>query len=61
MVENTYRFVGYGEAPSTINAPYRDASEGLRHALEMLQAATGRQVLDDERQLSCRPPAMAAG
>ena len=27
VVGSVYRFVGYGEAPSTINAPYRDASE----------------------------------
>jgi hypothetical protein len=51
LVERTYRFVGFGEAPSTINAPYRDASEGLHHALQALQAVTGRQVLDDNAHL----------
>src|SRR5258708_981313 len=51
MVERAYRFVGYGEAPSTINAPYRDASEGLHHALQALQSVTGRQVLDDHAGL----------
>jgi hypothetical protein len=51
VVEAGYRFVGYGEAPSTINAPYRDASEGLHHALETLQRITGRQVLDDHAHL----------
>ena len=29
VVESVYRFVGYGEAPTTVNAPYRDASEGF--------------------------------
>ena len=51
VVENVYRFVGYGEAPSTVNAPYRDASEGLHHALQALQASTGRPVLDEHAQL----------
>src|SRR5258708_24681874 len=51
MVESVYRFVGYGEAPSTVNAPYHDASEGLHHALETLQSVTGRQVLDDHANL----------
>lgn len=52
VVESGYRFVGYGEAPSTVNAPYHDASEGLHHALEALQAVTGRQVLDEHAQLT---------
>ncbi len=51
VVEAVYRFVGYGEAPTTVNAPYRDASEGLHHALQTLQGVTGRQVLDDNAQL----------
>src|SRR4051794_29745234 len=50
-VESVYRFVGFGEAPSTVNAPYRDASEGLHHALQALQAVTGRQVLDEHAGL----------
>jgi hypothetical protein len=51
VVESAYRFVGYGEAPTTVNAPYHDASEGLHHALEALQGVTGRQVLDDHAHL----------
>ena len=51
VVENVYRFVGYGEAPTTVDAPYRDASEGMRHALDMLQESTGRRVLDDSATL----------
>src|SRR5689334_4209493 len=59
VVENVYRFVGYGEAPTTVDAPYHDASEGLHHALEALQAVTGRQVLDDHATLMV--PASADG
>lgn len=51
VVESAYRFVGYGEAPTTVNAPYHDASEGLHHALEALQGVTGRQVLDEHVHL----------
>ena len=51
LVENAYRFVGYGEAPSTVDAPYHEASEGLHHALQTLQSVTGRQVLDDNAHL----------
>src|SRR5438552_5718739 len=51
VVESSYRFVGYGEAPTTVNAPYHDASEGLHYALEALQSVTGRQVLDDHAHL----------
>ncbi len=51
VVENTYRLVGYGEAPSTVEAPYAEASEGMRHALGELQAITGRALLDGDARL----------
>ena len=51
VVETGYRLVGFGEAPSTINPPYADASEGMRHALLELQAITGRTLLDDGARL----------
>src|SRR5713226_2718715 len=59
VVESAYRFVGYGEAPTTVNAPYHDASEGMHHALEALQGITGRQVLDEHAHLVM--PASADG
>jgi hypothetical protein len=46
VVETSYRLVGFGEAPSTIDPPYADASEGMRHALQELQTITGRSLLD---------------
>src|SRR5205085_540144 len=51
VVANVYRFVGYGEAPTTVDAPYHEASEGLRHALAELEAVTGRVVVDDNARL----------
>ena len=51
VVANVYRFVGYGEAPTTVDAPYHEASEGLRHALSELEAVTGRVVVDANARL----------
>jgi hypothetical protein len=51
VVANVYRFVGYGEAPTTVDAPYHEASEGLRHALAELEAVTGRVVVDEHARL----------
>jgi len=51
VVEGLYRFVAAAEAPSTLGAPYRDASEGMRHALRQLQDITGRGFLDENAKL----------
>ncbi len=51
VVEGTYRFVAGGSAPSTIEPPYREATEGLRHAVAELRAITGRELFDDNAQL----------
>lgn len=51
VVETGYRLVGFGEAPTTIDPPYADASEGMRHALLELQTITGRTLLDDNARL----------
>lgn len=59
VVEGQYRFVASGEAPTTVDAPYREASEGMRHALAELQAVTGRTFFDESAQLIL--PATADG
>lgn len=51
VVEDVYRFVGHGIAPTTVAPPYNEASEGLRHAILDLQAATGRALIDEAAQL----------
>lgn len=51
VVEGSYRFIAAGEAPTTIEPPYREASEGLRHALAELRAITGREFLDANAQV----------
>jgi hypothetical protein len=50
-VEGAYRFVGRGEAPSTVEPPWLDTIAGVDHALEQLTAVTHRQVLDDHGRL----------
>src|SRR5574341_420205 len=59
VVEGTFRYVASGAAPSTIEPPYLEASEGMRHALADLQAITGRAMLDDASRLIM--PATADG
>lgn len=59
VVEGQYRFVASGEAPTTVDAPYREASEGMRHALAELQSVTGRTFFDESAQLII--PATADG
>ncbi len=59
VVEGVYRYVASGEAPSTVNPPYLEASEGMRHALADLQAITGRTMLDETARLLM--PATADG
>jgi hypothetical protein len=59
VVEGTFRYVASGEAPSTIEPPYLEASEGMRHALADLQAITGRAMLDEASRLIM--PATADG
>ena len=59
VVEGAYRYVASGEAPSTVNPPYLEATEGMRHAVAELQAITGRTMLDESSRLIM--PATADG
>lgn len=51
VVEGEYRFVASGTAPSTAEAPFKDVIEGVRNAIENLQAVLGRSLLDGSRDL----------
>ena len=46
-----YHFVAAGQAPSTIDAPYKNAGEGARCALEDLQRITGRSLVGKDERL----------
>ena len=51
VVEGHYRFIATGQAPSTAAAPFKDISEGVRQAIENLQAITGRTFLGENHRL----------
>ena len=44
MVEGRYRFLAAGTAPTTINPPFSDISEGVRLAIANLTAISGRSI-----------------
>jgi len=46
QVSGRYRFVAYGEAPTTVEYPWSDMSAGIRHAVEQMSQFTGRRFLD---------------
>lgn len=51
VVEERYRFIGMGQSPTTVGAPYRDAGIGVRQAIANLQDLVGRPFLDGEQRL----------
>jgi hypothetical protein len=51
VVEGEYRFVASGQASSTVEAPFKDVSEGVRNAIASLQSIIGRTLLNKARDL----------
>jgi hypothetical protein len=51
VVEGQYRFIASGQAPSTAEAPYKDALLGVHQAISDLQRITGKTLLDQNNQL----------
>jgi hypothetical protein len=51
VVEGEYRFIAYGQAPSTAEAPFKNVSLGVRQAIANLQSVTGRTILDADQRL----------
>jgi len=45
VVDNAYRFVARGEAPSTAEAPYNNVTLGIFNAVAAIEAHTGRKLL----------------
>jgi hypothetical protein len=50
-VEGTYRFIGSGQAPSTVEPPWLDVVAGVDHALQQLSAFTRRTFLNERGEL----------
>jgi hypothetical protein len=51
VVDSRYRFLASGSAPSTAIYPFNDISEGIRAAIERLQAVTGRTLIGTDERL----------
>ncbi|MEJ5241687.1 MAG: glutamate mutase L [Anaerolineales bacterium] len=51
VVEGEYRFLAVACVPSTADAPWQDATEGVRQAVENLEKITGRTLLTPQRLL----------
>ncbi len=47
-VEDGYRLVARGEAPTTVEAPYEDVTRGVLNAFREVEELTGRKILDGE-------------
>jgi len=47
-LNNEYRFVSSGEAPTTVEAPYEDVTLGVRNAVREVEELTGHKLLSDE-------------
>ncbi len=50
-VDDRFRFVGLGTSLTTCRAPFSDAVIGVRHAIQQIEASTGRSFLTDDGQL----------
>ncbi|MFZ5909058.1 MAG: glutamate mutase L, partial [Chloroflexota bacterium] len=51
VVDGEYRFIAYGQAPSTTEAPFKNISLGVRQAIANLQSVAGRTILDADQRL----------
>lgn len=51
VVDGQYSFIAAGSAPTTLQAPYRDISEGVHQAILELQAITGRHILAQDSRI----------
>ena len=45
VVDQAYRFIARGEAPSTLEAPYADVTIGVLNAIASIESSTGRRLL----------------
>ncbi len=52
IVEGQYRLLARGEAPSSINPPYEDITEGILQAIQMIEFITGRRLIEEKRIIS---------
>ncbi len=51
VVDGRYRFLAMGTSSSTAGSPFHDVGEGVRCAIDALQATTGRLLVDSSSRL----------
>ncbi len=56
LVEGQYRLMARGEAPTTVNPPYEDVTEGIIQAINVIEFITGRRFVVDKRIISPEQP-----
>lgn len=61
VADGQYRFIAAGAAPSTEEAPFKDTGEGVRLAIDRLQAITGRSFIGADERLIIPSRADGAG
>jgi uncharacterized protein (TIGR01319 family) len=50
-IDGVFRQTCRGDAPTTVEAPVEDVTQGVAAALEDLSALSGRRIIDDEKQI----------
>jgi uncharacterized protein (TIGR01319 family) len=48
-INDEYRYIASGEAPTTVEAPYEDVTYGVRNAIKEVEQLTGHRILKGER------------
>jgi hypothetical protein len=52
VVDQAYRFVARGEAPSTLEEPYPDVTLGVLNAIKVIEETTGKRLLAGTRLIT---------
>jgi len=55
-INDEYRFVCAGEAPTTVEAPYEDVTMGVRNAVREVEELTGIKLLNEEKIIVSTTP-----
>ena len=61
VVDGRFRLVATGRAATTAGAPLLDISEGVRQAIDQVQAVTGRPLVDESENLILPASSSGAG
>src|SRR5690349_107979 len=51
LVEGQYRLMARGQAPTTVQPPHQDITEGIIQAIQTIEFITGRHFIDENKQI----------